>query len=92
MSTYTDANGVPFTDADVERWADEAEAGFPDSTLTRETPAWVKTEPIETHSVRVPARLWQLIKDQAEARGMCTSEYTREARTRSLLPPLTHHM
>ncbi len=40
MTKYSDVNGVAFTDADVESWADEAEAGFPDSTLTIETPTW----------------------------------------------------
>ena len=58
MNSYTDINGVAFNDADVERWADEAEEGFPNSVLTRDTPLWVKTEPMETHSVRVPAALW----------------------------------
>ena len=42
MTKYSDVNGVAFTDADVESWADEAEAGFPDSTLTIETPTWEK--------------------------------------------------
>ena len=49
MTKYTDVNGVAFTDSDVERWADEAEAGFPDSTLTKETPTWVRTDPMEVH-------------------------------------------
>ena len=40
MSAYADVNGVTFTDEDIERWADEAERGFPNSTLTREKPAW----------------------------------------------------
>lgn len=26
MSTYTDVNGVPFTDDDIEKWAAEAES------------------------------------------------------------------
>lgn len=26
--TYTDVNGTEFTDADIERWADEHEAGY----------------------------------------------------------------
>lgn len=28
MGTYSDVNGVPFTDDDVERWAAQAEAGY----------------------------------------------------------------
>ena len=27
MSKHTDVNGVPFTEADIERWAAEAESG-----------------------------------------------------------------
>ena len=27
---YSGANGVPFTDVDLEQWGDEAEAGFTD--------------------------------------------------------------
>lgn len=84
MSTYTDINGVTFTDADVERWADDAEVGFPNSTLTRETPTWARAEPMETHSVRVPASLWSLIEAQAKKEHLSTSEYTRQALTRSL--------
>jgi len=84
MNTYTDVNGVTFTDANVERWADEAEAGFPNSVLTREDPLWVKTEPMETHSVRVTASLWAQVQRIARERNMTASEYAREALTRSL--------
>lgn len=86
MNTYTDTNGVAFTDADVERWADDAEAGFPDSELSRETPDWIKAEPMEAHSIRVPAKLWALIKDEASRQDMSTSEYARQALGRSLIP------
>ncbi|MGB4777753.1 hypothetical protein [Microbacterium sp.] len=84
MSTYTDVNGVAFTDSDVERWADEADAGFPNSILTRDAPVWVKTEPMETHSVRVPAALWAQVTEIARQRNMSTSEYAREALARSI--------
>ncbi|WRS29373.1 hypothetical protein U6G28_07510 [Actinomycetaceae bacterium MB13-C1-2] len=57
MKTYVGANGVEFTDEDVMRWTDEAEAGFPDSVLTRETPSWRKNEPMTTKSLRVPNSL-----------------------------------
>ena len=29
MGEYTDVNGTPFTDEDIERWGTEAEAGYP---------------------------------------------------------------
>lgn len=30
---YTAKDGTTFTDADIERWAQEAEEGFPDATF-----------------------------------------------------------
>ncbi len=30
---YFDMNGVPFDDSDVEKWAAEAEVGFPNSVV-----------------------------------------------------------
>ncbi|MCL2463670.1 MAG: CopG family transcriptional regulator [Micrococcales bacterium] len=31
MDKYTSASGATFTDADLERWGQEAESGFPDA-------------------------------------------------------------
>ena len=36
MKRYVAKDGTPITDEMVERWAQEAEDGFPNSTLTRE--------------------------------------------------------
>ena len=38
MGTHTSAEGTPFSDADLERWAQEAEAGFPGARFGRSTP------------------------------------------------------
>lgn len=38
MDTHTGADGTRFTDADVERWAQEAEAGFPGARFSPSTP------------------------------------------------------
>ncbi|NKY11027.1 CopG family transcriptional regulator [Cellulomonas hominis] len=38
MDTYIGANGTRFTDDDLERWAQDAEAGFPDATFGASTP------------------------------------------------------
>ncbi|WP_341729276.1 hypothetical protein [Brooklawnia sp.] len=46
MNHYVGANGVPFTDEDVERWAKETADGFPNSVLTHEVPPWRKSEPM----------------------------------------------
>lgn len=33
MNSYVDENGIVFTDADIEQWAEEAEKGFPNSEI-----------------------------------------------------------
>lgn len=38
MSAYVSVDGVEFTDDDVERWADEAEAGFPGAVFSESSP------------------------------------------------------
>ncbi|MFT4187062.1 MAG: hypothetical protein QM621_00610 [Aeromicrobium sp.] len=83
-NTYTDINGVTFTDADIERWGAEADAGFPDDEFTRATPTWITSESMETHSVRVPPALWELVIENAKRRGISTSQYAREALARGL--------
>ena len=40
---------------------------------------------METHSVRVPAGLWELVEKAAAARDMTVSEYARQALSRGLL-------
>lgn len=85
MNHCIGANGVPFTDEDVERWTNEAEDGFPNSVLTHETPPWRKSEPMETRSLRVPSALWSLLEKQAKEHGVTTSEYARQALAQGLL-------
>lgn len=85
-NTHVAADGTVLTDELIARLAGEAEAGFPNSELTREEPApWRRQEPMETHSIRVPAPLWALLEQQAAERHMTTSEFTRQALTESLL-------
>jgi hypothetical protein len=38
METYTGAGGTHFTDADLERWAKDAESGFPGAQFGPSTP------------------------------------------------------
>ena len=85
MKTYVGANGVEFTDEDVMRWAEEAEAGFPNSVLTREVAPWRKSEPMTTRSLRVPNSLWDIVEKQAREKGMTTSEYARQVLAQGLL-------
>lgn len=85
MNQYLGANRVPFTDEDVERWATEAENGFPNSVLTNEVAPWRNSQPMETRSLRVPSALWSLLEKQAKEHGLTTSEYARQALTQGLL-------
>lgn len=86
MSSYVAADGTVLTDDVIADLAQEAEQGFPESELTAEPAPWTRRAPMETHSVRVPAKLWELIKDEAARRNMSTSEYARAALSHSLLP------
>ena len=84
-TTHIAADGTALTDELVAQLADEANTGFANSQLTGEPSPWRRREPMETHSIRVPARLWTLLEKQAEAHNMTTSEFTRYALTQSLL-------
>ena len=85
MNTHIAADGTVLTDKVIAELAEEAERGFPDSELTAEPAPWTKPQPMETHSVRAPAMLWELIAEEAKRQNMSTSEYTRLALSRSLL-------
>ena len=82
MNDYTDVNGVPFTDDDMERWAEEAESaeGF---TGGHKGPS-VPGRPI---SVGVAARPFPLrldaarrakLNDAAQARHTTASQLVRD--------------
>ena len=83
MSTYMASNGESFDD--VERWAAQAEEGLRGLELVRAQAPWRGGGPMETHSVRVPAGLWELVEKAAADRDMTVSEYARQALSRSLL-------
>ncbi|MCL3777560.1 MULTISPECIES: hypothetical protein [unclassified Actinomyces] len=85
MTTCIAENGRVFDDDDVERWAAQAEAGLAGAELTRAQVPWRASGPMETHSLRVPAGLWELVERAARAKGMTVSEYARQALSQSLL-------
>lgn len=87
MSNYLDENGIVFTDADIDQWVEEADAGFPNSVFvaTPGRPWETHSEPMTTKSLRVPKSLWSLIEKQAREHGVSTSEYARQALTQGLL-------
>jgi hypothetical protein len=74
---YVAADGTVLTDDLVAELSAEADAGLAGVTLMREAAPWHRKEPMETRSLRAPARLWALIEQRAQAEGMTTSEYAR---------------
>lgn len=58
MATYTDVNGTPFNDEDIERWAKETEQGYTGNHLAPPVPG----RPI---SVGADARPFTLRLDSA---------------------------
>ncbi len=84
MTTYVGSNGAEFTDADVERWAAQAEAGFADATLEPARAPWRPDDPMETHTVRLPADLWELVEQAAASKSMTVNEYASEVLSRRL--------
>lgn len=84
--TYTDINGIPFDDTDIERWAAEAEAGFPNSILEKVEPrAWEHTTPMQAKSVRMPINVWELVAQKAQKDGLSVSSFIRLAVSKELL-------
>lgn len=77
---YIGSNGVVFTDADIEKWADDADNAFQDYEFTTvEGRPWEsKTEPMITKTIRFPASVWKRLEQQAARLGMSASAYARE--------------
>ncbi|MDP9800366.1 hypothetical protein J2S49_000442 [Arcanobacterium wilhelmae] len=84
---YTAATGEQFTDDDVRRWAQEAENGFPDSTVEWvQGRAWEgKRQPLTAKSVRAPQAVWKLVAEKAALEGITESEWVRNALIRAAL-------
>ncbi|MBT1162591.1 MULTISPECIES: hypothetical protein [Bifidobacterium] len=85
MKQYLAEDGTPITDEMVERWAQEAEDGFPDCTLTRESDPFPPSRvDMKAHTIRVPDELWTLVEAAANIKHITPSEYTRQALGQSL--------
>ena len=84
---YVSAEGKTFSDADINRWADEAENDFPDSEVISFTgrPWEAQTGRLEAHTVRLAPGLWSALQATARAQQIGTSELVREYLTRQLL-------
>lgn len=82
MTTYIAEDGTLITDDMVDRWAAEAEAGFPDCEVTE-----FVGHPEEVHArmamtprtIRASAVLWDLIDAEATRAGLSASAWTRQA-------------
>lgn len=80
MKQYIAKDGTPITDEMVTRWAEEAENGFANSTLTRESDPFPPSRvDMRAHTIRIPDELWRLVEAAARAKHVTPSEYTRQA-------------
>lgn len=79
--TYIAENGTEITDELVDRWAEEAENGFPGAQITPfEGRAWeTDTEPLRPHTIRLSDTMWHLIEADAKRSHMSLSAWTRAA-------------
>lgn len=78
--TYIASTGESFTDADIERWALDAEQGFPNSIVEPTTPrAWEhESQPMISRTFRVPETLWNLVEARAKQEHVTTSAWLRK--------------
>ena len=83
---YIAENGTPITDELVEKWAAEAEAGFPDAIVEPfEGRAWEKdTEPLKPRTIRLSDTMWELINAAASDSKVSPSVWTRRALAEAL--------
>ncbi|WIB62979.1 CopG family transcriptional regulator [Curtobacterium sp. MCBD17_040] len=85
MKTYK-TKGTTFTDADLDRWADEADAGFPNAQFgpshagSPARPGRPKTlgDDVTRITVRVNSRERSILKAKADAQHLSTSALLRE--------------
>ena len=77
---YTAANGTAFTDDDLERWAQEAEAGFPGATFSPSTPGRPISvgEQAKPFTLRLDTARREKLRTLAEARHTNPSQVMRE--------------
>lgn len=83
---YIAENGTGITDELVDKWAREAEDGFPGAEVTPfEGRAWeTRTEPLRPRTIRLSDTMWHLIEADAKRRHMSVSAWTRAAMTERL--------
>lgn len=80
MSEYTDVNGTPFSDEDIERWAAESEAGFAGKHLGPSVagrPVSVGAQ-VRPFTLRLDAARRAKLDDEAQARHIMPSQLMRD--------------
>lgn len=80
MTKHTAADGTTFTDADLERWAHEAEAGFPVARFGRATPGRPVSvgEDARSLTIRLDARRRAKLAARAEQQHTNVSQVLRD--------------
>ena len=80
MSRYTTVNGTAFADADLERWADQAEAGFPGATFGPATPGRPVSvgQDARPLTIRLDAARRAKHRAHADAHHMSVSQLVRD--------------
>lgn len=86
MMEYTASDGTKFNDDDIERWAQDAEQGFPNSVLEPAQPyEWEHKSSMQARTIRAPETIWKLLDSAAAKQGLTPSAYIRQILTRSLI-------
>lgn len=81
MSDVEEIRGVPVTDAQIEAWADEAEAGYDIDALKRRGRGRPGrgTEPSQVVALRLTPEEIKALDAKAEREGKSRSEVIRQA-------------
>lgn len=78
---YIASNGTPITDEMVDRWAQEAEDGFPDDIVEPVSgrPWERETQPLRPRTIRMSDTTWHLVEQAAAREHISVSEWARRA-------------
>lgn len=84
---YLAKDGTPISEEQIQQWAQQAEDGFSDATVTlhREPDPFVTHRgDMKAHTIRVPEALWRMVEKTARSRDISPSEFARQALSQSL--------
>lgn len=80
MGEYVAADGTKFTDADIERWAAEAEAGFPGAVFGPSSPGRPVSVGVDARpvTIRLDAARRLKLEEMARRSNVSVSQYVRD--------------